>query len=103
MTTLREKLKEKIKQGSVQSLWEEIQQLFLDLPCSILSKGVTIKIFQNYSESPLYYIIGSGSTGKAFSGGYNLDIFQEVIPILEKDGIKVTKENSTNYRLEFIP
>lgn len=103
MTTLSEKLNEKIKQDSVQSLWDEIQKLFLSLDYHTLNKGVTVSIFQNGKDSPLYYIIGDGSLGTAFSGGYDLDTFQRVIPICKENGLIVKQINDQRFVLNFIP
>lgn len=103
MTTLSEKLNEKIKQDSVQSLWDEIEKLFLSLDYRLLHKGVTVRIFQNCKDSPLYYIIGDGASGTAFSEGYDLDTFRRVIPICEENGLIVRPFNNQCFELKFIP
>lgn len=103
MTTLSNKLNDKIEQASIQSLWDEIQTLFLQLSCRKLREGVTVRIFQNTDDSPLCYIIGNGSTGTAFSGKYDLDTFRKVIPICEKEGLKVREVNRGTYDVTFIP
>ena len=101
--TLKEKLNEKIKQDSVQSLWNEVESIFLSADYATLQKGVSMQIFKNCDNSPLFYILGYGSTGTKFSSDYDLDTVERMIPICEENGIDVNRINKNSFELKFVP
>lgn len=100
MTTLKKQLDEKITNASIEDLWKEIRELFLNTDYKKLKRegGFTIHIFINDFDEIFYIINNESATGNRFKQKYNSDILDSVILLYcEKEGITVKKENKDVY------
>lgn len=87
--TLREQLNVKVKEGNAQLLKEEIEALFLNADVRKLKKGITINLFENGDKTISYAIKENGNIVETFKEKYDCQTVSDVIPLLEKEGIKV--------------
>ena len=103
METLKKVLDKRVKKTDEELLWEEIRNIFLNLPVRTLRKGVNLKIFPHSERGYLVYTVNKTSNnGLPFCQDYSLKVLEDALLYCKGNGLDISSE-SESYIISYHP
>lgn len=94
-------LDKKTSKTDEEMLLKEISELFSACNDDV-KQQMELQVFQSKKGDYILYILNDKYFfGKHFSKDYSLSVLKGVLPMCEKNGIKVVEENESSYVLTF--